>query len=156
MDTADRVPAPEVTSPVHALHQDTSGTIQPDQSNPSHRNVRTTARVDPSDLSPSAALSATSSEGFNLNDTTSFQPLRSNNDHLAQPLQLPSVRLPESKRETRMNNDNEIDWIVPKEEKVSNVLILNLIRVSSFTFKGTGSRTHNRRTSATYPRHCYH
>lgn len=51
-----------------------------------------------------------------------------------------------------MNNDYGIDWIVFKEEKVSNVLILNLNGTKSLTLKQAGSRTHSR---ATYPRHCY-
>lgn len=127
----DRVPPaplqsePEGTSPVHAVAEDTSGNIQPDPfSNPSQRNVvlRTTARIDPSTGNlggPSAALSSTSSEKFH--DTSSLQPLRSDNDHLAQ---RPSVRhseLNSGRRETKMNNDHAIDWIVPTEEKVSNV-----------------------------------
>ena len=42
---------PEVASPVYALGEDTPGTIQPDLSNPSHRNIlRTTARIDASNL----------------------------------------------------------------------------------------------------------
>ena len=167
MDTTDRVPPallqsePEVTSPAHTLGGDTFGTIQPDP-NPSRNVLRTTARprIDPSDLggpSAEAALSSTSSERFN--DTSSLQPLRSNNDHLAPPTQQPSVRPPElytGRRETKKNNGNEIDWIVPTEEKVSIVLILNLNRANSFKLKQARSRTHSRRTSATHPRHCYH
>jgi len=113
---------PEVT-PARAPNEDTSGTIQPDLSNPSHRNIqRTTVTTDASNLGPFSVLSSTSSEKFN--DTSSSQPLRSNNDHLAQPLQQPSVRFPElnsSRRDTRMNDENGIDWIVPKEEKKRRV-----------------------------------
>lgn len=124
MDT-DRVPPallqsePEVTSPANALGGDTSGTIQPDP-NPSRNVLRTSARIDPGGPSAHAALSFTSSERFN--DTSSLQPLRSQNDHLAPPIQQPSVRPPEvysGRRETKKNNGNEIDWIVPTEEKVS-------------------------------------
>lgn len=136
MDT-DRVPAarlqsePEITAPVHALGEDTSGTVQPDRSNPSHRIVPPMSpRIDAA--GPSTALSSTSSE--NLYDTSSLQPLRTNDDNLVQPIRQPTVRLPElnsGRRETETNN--EIDWIVPKDEKVSNVLILNLNRANSFT-----------------------
>ena len=167
MDT-DRAPAallqsePEVISPVH-LGEDTSGTAQPDRSNPSHRNVLpTTPRTDGSHLGPSAALSSTSSD--NLYDTSSLRPLRtrSNNDRV-QPIQQPSAPLqgPElnsRRREIETNDENGIDWIVPKEEKpeVSNVLILNLNCANSFTLNQAGSKTHGRRTFATYPRQCHY
>jgi hypothetical protein len=116
MDT-DRQPAtavlqsePEVISPVRAKGEGTTGTIQWEPSNPSHRIVpRTTPRTD-NNLGPSAA---TSSENFH--DTSSLQ-------NLTQSIQRPSVHLSESRRETK--NDDEIDWIGPKEEKVSNVLVL--------------------------------
>ena len=107
---------PEVISPVNALGEGTTGTM--DRSN---RNVQsTTPRIDVSNLGgPSAD---TSSDNFH--DTSSLQPL-------TQPIRQTSVRLPDlnpEKRQTR--KDNEIDWIVPKEEKVSsNVLILILDHV---------------------------
>ena len=122
MDT-DREPAaavlqsePEVISPVNALGEGT-GTVQPDRSNPAHRNVvRTTPRIDAPNLGPSAGAS---SEDFY--DTSSLQPLA--------PLQQPSDRpleLNSGRRETRIKTSSEIDWIPKEEEKVSNVLILNL------------------------------
>ena len=52
-------------------------------------------------------------------------------------MQQPSARLPElnsGRRETGMDNDNGIDWIVRKGE-VSNHLILDLNRVNSFKLK---------------------
>lgn len=151
MDT-DREPAaavfqsePEVISPVHALGESTSGTNKLDQSNSPRRNVpRTTPRIDSNNLGPSAPASSE-----NFHDTSSLQPL-------TQPIRQTSVRLPDlnsGRRETK--NESEIDWIVPKEERVSNVLILSLNRANSLTLKG-GWRTHSRRTSATYPRYCYH
>ena len=107
----DRVPPtllqsePEVTSPVHALGEK-SGTIQPDLSSASHRNVlQTTARIDAGNLGPSAALSSTSSERFN--DTSSLQPLRSNNDHLAQPIQQLSVGLLELTSGRKENQNDQ-------------------------------------------------
>jgi hypothetical protein len=127
MDT-DRVPPallhsePEGTSPAHAAFGEDT---QPD------RNLqRTTPRIDSGNLGHSAALSSTSSENFR--DTSSLQPLRSQNDHLPQPIPPPSVHLPDLNSEKR-NDDNEVDWMVPKEEKVSSVLILNLNRANSFT-----------------------
>ncbi len=108
MDT-ERVPTtlrrPEVTSPVH----------------------------DPTNLGPSLALSSTSSEKLDVHDTSSLQPLRSNSDRLVQPLQS-SVAFLEPNSEERefktkdddkfQNEHNEIDWIVPKETKVSNAFYL--------------------------------
>ena len=44
---------------------------------------------------------------------------------------------------SRMNNDNEVDWIVPKEEKVSNALIPNLNRTNSFTSRVEDSQSEN-------------
>ena len=122
MDT-ERVPA-EITPPVRAfLGEDT----QPD---PSHQNVlRTAPRIDSGNLGP--ALSSTSSDNFH--DTSSLQPLRNNNDHLQQPITQSAVRLPVLN--TERNTNGEIDWIVPKEEKVSSVLILNLNRANSFNIK---------------------
>jgi hypothetical protein len=116
MDT-DRIPA-EITPPVRAfLGEDT-------QLDPSHRNVlRTTHRIDSGNLGPSAALSSTSSENFH--DTSSLQPLRNNDDRFPQPIPQSAVHQPELNTERKINS--EIDWIVPKEEKVSSVLILNLI-----------------------------
>jgi hypothetical protein len=137
MDT-DRVPA-EITPPVRAFLGEDA------QLDPSHRNVlRTSPRTDYGNLGPS------SSENFH--DTSSLQPLRDNNDHLPEPI--PQSALPELNTERK--NNGESDWIVPKEEKVSSVLILNLNRANSFTLKQVGSRTHSRRTSTTYPRQCYH
>ena len=47
------LPQSEITSPVHALDEDTFATNQPDLFNPSHSNVpRRTARIDTSNLSP--------------------------------------------------------------------------------------------------------
>jgi len=75
-----------------------------------------TARIDASNLNLGpASPSSTNSEKFD-DDTSSLQPLRSNNDH-PEPIQQPSVRFNSARRETRMNNSNGIDWIVPKEEK---------------------------------------
>ena len=122
----DRVPAaqlhsePEVNSPVHALGEGTSEAIQPDLSNnPLHRNApRTTPRIEASNIVHPVAMSSTSSENFN--DTSSLQPLRSNIDRFAQPIRSLSARLPaELNTGKKVNNENEIDWIVPKEEKVS-------------------------------------
>jgi len=114
MDT-DREPVqsePQVTSPVHALGEGTSESVQLDRSksNPSNRNVpRTTPRIDATNLGPSAA---TTSENDNFHDTSSLQ-------RLTQPIRETSVRIPPelspSRRITR--NESEIDWIVPKEEK---------------------------------------
>jgi len=112
MDT-DRKPAavlhtePEVISPVRALGEGTSGTVQPDLSNSPIRNIpRTTTRIDSSNLGPSAA---TSSENFH--DTSSMQLL-------TQPIRQTSVRLPDLNTERRQTkNEGEIDWIVPKEEE---------------------------------------
>ena len=147
---SDRKPAallqsePEVISPVHALGEGTSGTIKLDRSNSPHRNVlRTSPRIDSKNLGPSAA---TSSENFH--DTSSMQ-------HLTQPIRQTSVRLPELGSGRRQTS--EIDWIVPKEEKVSsNVLILNSTLLVLKILKEAGWRTHSWRTSATYPRHCHH
>jgi len=115
MDT-DREPAaalqskPEVISPVNALvGEGTSGTIQLDRS---QRNVlRTTPRIDTSNLDPSAA---TTSENFH--DTSSLQPL-------TQPKRQTYVRLPDLNPEKRVTgSDSEIDWTVPKEEKAGGGL----------------------------------
>lgn len=116
MDT-DRKPAavlqsePEVISPVHASGEDTSGSVQLDESN---RNLpRTTPRND-NNLAPSAAAASTE----NFHDTSSMQ-------HLTQPIR----ELPELNPERRQTEDeSEIDWIGPKEEKVSlHFLFSNLI-----------------------------
>ena len=113
-------------------------------------------------LDPSAAAALTSTCSEKFNDTSSLHPPsqleRSNNNHLAQPIQPPPVLLPDlnsGRRETRMNDDNIIDWIVPKEEKVT-FLSQSEPRANSFTLEQAESKTHNRRTTATYHRHRYH
>ena len=120
MDT-DRKPAavpqskPEVISPVHAVDEDTSESVHLD---PSNRNLppQTTLRND-DNLAPSAA--AASSENFH--DTSSMQ-------HLTQPLPEEPPELNPERRPT--GDESEIDWIVPKEEKVSlHFLFSNLNRV---------------------------
>ena len=103
---------PEVTSPVHAVGEGTSESVPPDQSNPSNGNVPRTTRIDTTNLGPSAA---TTSENGNFYDTSSLQ-------HLTQPIRQTSVRLPLSPARRLTRNESEIDWIVPKEEKVSNPL----------------------------------
>lgn len=144
----EHVPAALVTSP--------SETIQTDPF-----NFLRTARIDSTNLRPSAALSSTSSE---VHETSSLQPLRSNSDRLGQPIQS-STRLPpdpnSERRETKTNDDekfpddhNAIDWIVPKDTKVCNIFISDLNHAE--IIKQAGWRTHSRRTSATYPRPCYH
>ena len=54
--------------------------------------------------------------------TPQLYSLWSINNHIARPIQQPSVRLPElnfGRRGTRMNNDIGINWIGPTEHKVS-------------------------------------
>jgi len=110
----ERAPAALVTSP--------SETIQADPFNSSYSNVPRTARIDSTNLGPSAALSSTSSDKLEVHETSSLQPLRSNS---GQPIQF-SARRPSDprseRRETKTNEDekfpddrNAIDWIVPKD-----------------------------------------
>ena len=126
----------EITSPVHALDQDPSGTTQPDPFNPSHSNVpRTTARIDTRNLSPYAGNVPTESPSpENLEVSETLLSLQHINDYFAQPIQSPlRDRLPEpnsGRRETGINSgrfsnnrapmNSGIDWIVPTEEGVSH------------------------------------
>ena len=77
----------EIASPVHALDQDTSGSIQPDPFNPSHSNVpRTTTRIDTSNLGPYAGNVPTESpssqaENLEVSETPSLDFLQHVNDN---------------------------------------------------------------------------
>ena len=132
-ERAPPLPQSEIASPVHALDQDTFGTIQPDPFNPSYSNVpRTTGRIDTSNLGSYAGNVPTeslNSEKLEVSEISSLQYI--NDPYFAQPIRSPlpvHVRIPEpppnsGKRETGMNNErfsntmaqthNGIDWIVP-------------------------------------------
>ena len=134
------LPQSEITSPVHALDQDTFGTLQPDPFNPSYSNVpRTTGRIDTSNLGPYAGNVPTESPNSEKLEVSEISSLQHINDYFAQPIRPPlpiHVRLPvvpepnSGKRETGINNErysntmaqthNGIDWIMPSIEGVSN------------------------------------
>jgi hypothetical protein len=124
----------EITSPVHALDEDTSGTIHMDPFNPFVSNVpQTTGKIDTSNLSPYAGNIPTKSpnpENLEVSEISSLQHI--NDCYFAQPIRSPlPVRLPESnsgKGATGINNErfsntkaqihSEVDWIlvVPTKE----------------------------------------
>ena len=129
----ERVPSlPQFeTSPVHSLDKDTSGIIQRESFNPSRSNVpRPTARIITSNLSANADNAEPQSpEKLEVSEISFLQHI---NDYFAQPTSLQSplpVRVPESRRETGINNLNErfsntmpqihsgIDWIVPSTKE---------------------------------------
>ena len=139
MDPERVPPLPQSeASPVHSLDKDTSGIIPQEPLNPSQSNVpRPTARIITSNLSPESP----GPEKLEVSEISSF--LQHINDYFAQSTSIHSplpVPLPESRRETGLNNLNErfsntlpqihsgIDWIVPStKEGVSNYLnTLNL------------------------------
>lgn len=171
-ERAPPLPQSEITSPVHALDVDTSGTIEPDQFNPSHSNVpRRTARIDASNLNPSYAgdipTESPSPEKLEVSEISSLQ--HHTNDYFSQPIQSPlPVQFPEpnsGKRETGINNErfsntaaqihNGIDWIVPTEEGVSNHWHLNTLNLLHIKIQG-GWKAYSWRTTATHPRYCHH
>ena len=124
------------TSPVHSLDKDASRTIQPDPFNPSQSNVpRPTARIITSNLSPESP----NPEKLEVSEISSF--LQHINDYFAQSTSIHSplpVRLPESRRETGLNNLNErfsntlpqihsgVDWSITGEGVSNHLNTLNL------------------------------
>lgn len=141
MDPAERVPTTlpqsEIPSPVHASGEDTSRTIQVDPFTPSYFNVpRTITRIDNSNLSPFVGnLSSPTSEKSAVNETPPPNGPTNNVDDLTHPIQPPlPVRISHpGRRKTRTNSDNRflngrrliddngISWIVPTDERVSEV-----------------------------------
>ena len=100
----------EITSPVHALDEDRSGTSHPDPFNPYYSNVpRMTGRIDTSNFGPYAAnipSESPNSENFEVSEISSLQHI---NDYFVQSIRPPlPALLPEStseKRETRRYNE---------------------------------------------------